>query len=233
MMKMKSRALKEFTLASLQREQPAMTGILSKLLSASGSSGGKVWKPCYLLLTSMGELFIYKADSSSESLPITCLSISGSVGFFDPLLQGWILHVMGEGMTSEGRLLNRKWVFQCSNEETLDQWVFAIDEVCPTNKRAMEGHSSTGSVRSANLFDGLPSPTFRGDNELSYQSFDIQRAPTAYSDIDSEARFYSVDVDRNNIFGSRAARGDNLRKTPSSGHSGNEKKGKWFDFFVN
>ncbi|KAJ3016694.1 UNVERIFIED_CONTAM: hypothetical protein HDU68_012079 [Siphonaria sp. JEL0065] len=226
---MTSKVLQEFSLGNLQRDNPAMTGTLSKLLPSSSSSN-KVWKPCQLILTSLGVLYLFKVDATPSSLPIACLTIRGSVGFFDPVLNGFILHVSGDVLNVEGGMTmetqKKKWIFKSSSEEILDGWVFAIDEVCPkTQESAHYSASSFGLASPTLTYEGLlTSPGLRGmDNEFRNASVDIGRS--VYSETDYSGA-PSVESDRSRF----VAKADS-RRTPTSTTSAEKKK--WFDFFVN
>ncbi|KAJ3074293.1 hypothetical protein HDU98_011557 [Podochytrium sp. JEL0797] len=122
--------IQAITLGQLQGGQSTMSALLFKLNAASPApSGPDKWKLRFFVLDHQANLYIFKANPHSQSLPITFLPVSACSVAFDEQENSWLLCVSGDGIGAGGQVVQRKWVVKFGDEETVGMWAKRIHRV--------------------------------------------------------------------------------------------------------
>ncbi|KAI8617994.1 hypothetical protein BC830DRAFT_1079533 [Chytriomyces sp. MP71] len=142
----------EDTFSVLQAKRPLMSGVMLKLNSTTDQS----WKQRHFLLSTDGKLFLFKFNPSSDSLPITYLPIESCSAMSNPVYKTYILHVVGRGVTAQGRLEKRSWTLKLSSSREMKVWEEAINSYANPHAHGGIGLARSMSDRTTRKYGTLP-----------------------------------------------------------------------------
>ncbi|KAI9351242.1 hypothetical protein BDR26DRAFT_890916 [Obelidium mucronatum] len=86
-------------------------------------SGSGAWRPRFFALTVDARLFLFRAGARASTAPVTFLPLAAAGGFFNALLNAWVLTVAGAGRDSSGAVVRREWTLSCgASEPVFAEW---------------------------------------------------------------------------------------------------------------
>ncbi|KAJ3064199.1 hypothetical protein HDU98_012360 [Podochytrium sp. JEL0797] len=107
------------------------------------------WKKQFLLLDTSANLFCFRTNTvtCSSNTPITYLCVDRCKGYHHASY-GWVLEVMGEGVSAEGTVETVTWILRCSNEMVARHWVYIVKLVLLKN-----GFGGMGAQQKVEMMD--------------------------------------------------------------------------------